>query len=89
MWKVIYVLLKCNHRIAHILRYSKRDDNLLTFVRLASCVMIRDHKDNTIIHILFFAKAGSSSVSSVMPLRLRLWDGETVIWKKTVTPSEM
>ena len=32
---------KCN------LRYSKRDDNLLTFVRLASWVMIRDHEDNT------------------------------------------
>ena len=46
-WKVIYVLLKCNHRIAHILRHSKRDDNLLTFVRLASCVMIRDLEDNT------------------------------------------
>ena len=24
-----------------------RDDNILTFIRFASCVMIRDHKDNT------------------------------------------
>ena len=32
---------------AHIFRYSDRDVNLLTFVRLASYVMIRDHEDNT------------------------------------------
>jgi len=26
---------------------STRDDNILMFVRFVSCVMIRDHKDNT------------------------------------------
>ena len=44
--KVIYVLIVRHHRIAHILRYSVRDDNFLTLVRFASCVMIRNHEDN-------------------------------------------
>jgi hypothetical protein len=30
-----------------MLRDSTRDDNTLTFVKFASCVMIRDHEDNT------------------------------------------
>jgi len=29
-----------------MLRDCMRDDNILTFVRFTSCVMIRDHEDN-------------------------------------------
>ena len=45
--KVMNILLVCHHWIAYILWYSKRDDNPLTFVRFASCVMIRNDKHNT------------------------------------------
>lgn len=45
-WTVIYVLIICHHRVTHIPRYSTRDGNLLTFVRLASCVVIRDDEYN-------------------------------------------
>ena len=45
-WKVIYILVVLLHRNAHSRRYSKRDDNGLTFVRFASCLMIWNDKDN-------------------------------------------
>lgn len=34
----------CHHQIAHMLRNATRDDNTLTFVRFASCLI--NHKDN-------------------------------------------
>ena len=63
-----------------------RDDNSLTFVRLAACFMIRDDGDNTYP----FLCRGQQFVDEFGDaFEVELWDGETVIWNKTVTSSQM
>jgi len=52
-WRIIYVLVVCHHQITHRLRYSKRNVNLLMFVRSASCIMIRnEHNTNPFLGIV-------------------------------------